>query len=163
MRGWVTVEVSSAEVLRASNIIVTAVTGSIDLDHAEYDDIDLTGRVIIDDSQPGCFDRRQIEKRGGKLLWVVGEDGSDSHFITRDGLYTDGTPYNYGDTSGLHGLHAEFACGQEAAVIARFGAYDRAIAGPVTPEGTQRISALFSDAGVRVAPFQAYGQPVAFD
>ncbi|QZA06315.1 hypothetical protein K3U94_14895 [Mycolicibacter heraklionensis] len=163
MRDRVTIEDSSAEVLRATNIIVTAVTGSIDLDNEEYDGIDLTGKVIIDDSQPGCFDKEQVEERGGKLLWVVGEDGSDSHFITRDGLYTDGTPYNYGNTSGLYGFHAEFACGQEAAVIAKYGAYDRAIAGPVTPESAQRISTLFSEAGVRVAPFQAYGQPVSFD
>jgi predicted amino acid dehydrogenase len=156
----VVVASSVVDVLRNSNIIVAAVTGTIDLDGDEFKDLDLDGKVIIDDSQPGCFDRDQVEARGGKLVWVVGEDGSDSEFITRDGLHTDGVPYNYGDYSGLYGRASEFACGQEAAVIAQHGAYDRAITGPVTPENVREIGELFEVSGVRVAPFQAYGRPV---
>jgi hypothetical protein len=151
---------TAADVLRDANIVVAAVTGKIDLDAAEFAGLDLDGKVIIDDSQPGCFDRGQVEARRGKLVWVVGEDGSDSEFITRDGLHTDGVPYNYGDNAGLYGRSSEFACGQEAAVIAQHGAYEHAITGPVTPENVREIGKLFEDSGVRVAPFQAYGQPV---
>jgi hypothetical protein len=154
---------SVADVLRNANVIVAAVTGTIDLDDDEFADLDLDGKVIIDDSQPGCFDRGQVEARRGKLVWVVGEDGSDSEFITRDGLHTNGVPYNYGNNAGLYGRSSEFACGQEAAVIAQHGAYDRAITGPVTPENVREIGKLFADSGVRVAPFQAFGQPVWLD
>lgn len=152
---------SAADVLRDTNIIVTAVTGRIDLDDKEYEGLDLTGKVIIDDSQPGCFDTQQVEARGGKLVWVVGEDASESKFITRDGYHTEGVPYNYGDRSGLFGVSSEFACGQEAAAIAQSGEFHKAITGPVTPENVRVIGALFRAAGVRVAPFQAFGQPVA--
>ena len=156
----VSVAGSAADVLRNTNIILTAITGRIDLDDEEYKDLDLTGKVIIDDSQPGCFDADQVEARGGKLVWVVGEDNSDSKFVTRDGYYTNGVPYNYGVNSGLYGFHSEFACGQEAAVIARSGDYHKAITAEVEPQNVRVISELFRAAGIRVAPFQAFGQPV---
>jgi hypothetical protein len=159
----ITVARTAANVLRDANIIVSAVTGRINLDNDEFAGLDLDGKVIIDDSQPGCFDKEQVEARGGKLVWVVGEDGSDSEFITRDGLHTNGVPFNYGDNAGLYGRSSEFACGQEAAVIAQRGAYDHAITGPVTPDNVRQIGKLFEDSGVRVAAFQAYGQPVWLD
>lgn len=151
---------SAADVLRETNIIVAAVTGRIDLDDKEFAGIDLAGKIIIDDSQPGCFARRQVEERNGKLVWVVGEDSSSSKFISRDGLHTNGVPYNYGDHSGLVGHHSEFACGQEAAVIAKYGAYEHAVGGPVTPDDVRTIGRLLKDAGATVAPFQASGKPV---
>lgn len=159
----VAVAANSAEVLRDTNIIITAVTGRINLDDEAYKDLDLTGKVIIDDSQPGCFDAAQVEARGGKLVWVVGEDGSDNGFITRDGYHTNGTPYNYGDKSGLYGARSEFACGQEAAVIAQSREFHKAVTGPVTPENVKIIGALFRAADVRVAPFQAFGKTVQID
>lgn len=159
----VTVGESAADILKNTNIILTAVTGKIDLDDEEYKNIDLTGKVIIDDSQPGCFEAAQVEARGGKLIWVVGEDASSSQFITRDGFYTSGNPYNYGDKSGLYGPSSEFACGQEAAVIGKTREFHKAITGPVTPENVRIIGELFRAAGVRVAPFQAFGQPVQID
>lgn len=156
----VAVAESAAEVLKSTNIILTAITGKIDLNDKEYKDLDLTGKVIIDDSQPGCFDAAQVEARGGKLVWVVGEDASDSKFITRDGYYTDGIPYNYGSNSGLYGPNSEFACGQEAAVIAQTAEFDKAITKEVEPRNVRLIGELFRAAGVRVAPFQAFGRPV---
>lgn len=156
----VTVADSAAEVLSSTNIILTAITGRIDLNDDAYKDLDLTGKVIIDDSQPGCFDVAQVEARGGKLVWVVGEDDSNSHFITRDGFYTDGQPYNYGSHSGLYGLRSEFACGQEAAVIAVSREYHKAVTSEVEPRNVRLISELFHAAGVQVAPFQAFGQRV---
>ncbi len=148
------------EVLERTNIVITAVTTPIDLDSEEFAGLDLRGKVIIDDSQPGSFDMHQVETRGGKLVWVVGEDGSDSGFITRDGFHTNGVPYNYGNKSGLYGAASEFACGQEAAVIAAYEAYDRAIAERVDAKKVFAIGELFKRANVRVAPFQAFGRPV---
>ncbi|MGV0626563.1 hypothetical protein [Mycolicibacter minnesotensis] len=153
---------SIEEVLRPASVIVAAVTERIDLDGEPLDQIDLSGKVVIDDSQPGSFCRNQVEARGGALVWVVGEDASDSGYITRDGLHTNGIPYNYGDNAGLYGMASEFACGQEAAVIAKYQAYDSAVAGPVTPNDVRRVGALFEDSGVQVAPFQSFGQPVIF-
>ena len=63
---------SIAEVLRTTNVIVAAVTERIDLDDESLGEIDLNGKVIIDDSQPGSFCRNQVEARGGRLVWVVG-------------------------------------------------------------------------------------------
>lgn len=159
----VTIAESIREVLQSTNIIICAVTDTINLDDNDFEGLDLTGKVIIDDSQPGAFNAAQVEARGGKLVWVVGEDASESQFITRDGLYTGGVPYNYGDNSGLYGWHSEFACGQEAAVIAQAGEYDKAITGPVEPHNVRRIGELFRAAGVRVAPFQAFGKPVEIE
>lgn len=154
---------SIAEVLRTTNVIVAAVTERIDLDDESLGEIDLNGKVIIDDSQPGSFCRNQVEARGGRLVWVVGEDGSESRYITRDGLHTNGIPYNYGDTAGLFGPASEFACGQEAAAIARYRAYDHAVTGPVTPSDVRNVGRLLVETGVQVAPFQSFGQPVVFD
>jgi len=151
------------DVLERTNVIITAITGTIDLNDPEYEDLDLRGKVIIDDSQPGCFDKEQVEARGGKLVWVVGEDGSESGFITRDGFHTGGKPYNYGDSSGLYGAKSEFACGQEAAVIAAYGAYDRAINKRVEPRDVRLIGELFKRANVLVAPYQAFGKPVSIE
>ncbi|HUO61925.1 MAG TPA: hypothetical protein VMT96_00540 [Candidatus Bathyarchaeia archaeon] len=163
MSDKVTVMDSASDILRVTNIILTAVTGRINLDDSEFAGLDLTGKVIIDDSQPGAFDAAQVEARGGKLIWVVGEDATLTNFITRDGYYTAGTPYNYGDNSGLWGDASEFACGQEAAVIAQSGEYQHAISAPVTPENVRVIGELFRNAGITVAPFQAFGQRVHID
>jgi hypothetical protein len=154
---------SSIDVLEKTDVIVSAITSVIDLDEEERRlgrPIDLTGKVIIDDSQPGCFHRQQVEDRGGTLVWVVGKDGSDSGFMTRDGRYTDGIGYNYGDESGLYGPESEFGCGIEAAVIAQSGEYDKAISAPVRPDDVKKIGELFESAGATVADFQSFGQPV---
>ncbi len=151
-------------VLQTTDIIVSAITGRINLDQVDpHQAIDLSGKVIIDDSQPGCFDQEQVTQRGGRLVWVVGEDGSQSDFIVRDGIFSGGSPYNYGDKSGLYGERSEFACGQEAAVIAKYQAYDKAIRGPVDPDSVRAIGKLCLQAQVRPAAFQAFGQPVQID
>ena len=152
------------DVIRNSNVIISAVTVPIDLDVEDPEKIlDLQGKVIIDDSQPGCFDSGQIEARGGKLIWVVGEDDSRNSFATRDGLFTNGVPYNYGDKAGLYGEKSDFGCGLEAAVIAKYSAYEDAIRGEVTPDNVKIIGKHFKNAGIRVAPFQAASQPVNID
>lgn len=151
------------DVLEKTDVIISAITSVIDLDEEEQRlgrRIDLRGKVIIDDSQPGCFHRQQIEDRGGTLVWVVGKDMSANGFMTRDGRYTDGVGYNYGDKSGLYGPESEFGCGIEAAVIAQSGQHDRAIQAPVTPDDVKKIGELFESAGATVADFQSFGQPV---
>lgn len=151
------------EVLESANVIVSAVTTPIDLDKLEKErnvKIDLSGKVIIDDSQPGCFSKDQVDARGGHLIWVIGEDASQTKFMSRDGANTGGKPYNYGDTSGVLGEYDDFPCGQELATLEYFGAFDRAIRGPVTPESALAMSGLMRAAGVRPAQFQSYGQAV---
>lgn len=161
-QGRIAVADSAQEVFRDTSIILSALTGEIDLSSREYRDVDLVDKVIVDDSQPACFKRTQVESKGGHLIWVVGEDGSETKFMTRDGLYTGGVGYNYGDESGLYGKNSEFACGLEAAVVAQSGDHRNAIQGPVTPENVHTIRSLFNAAGVRLAPFQAFGKPVYF-
>lgn len=160
----VVMEDNFKDVIRSSNVIISAVTVPINLDIEDPEGLlDLRGKVIIDDSQPGCFDIKQIEARGGKLIWVVGEDGSHSNFATRDGIFTGGVPYNYGDRAGLYGEKSDFGCGLEAAVIAKYSAYEDAIRGEVTPEDVKNIGKHFKNAGIRVAPFQAASRPVHID
>ncbi len=159
----VTIGGSLVDVLEKTDVMISAITSVIDLDEEERRlgrAIDLTGKVIIDDSQPGCFHREQIEVRGGKLVWVVGKDNSETRFMTRDGHYTGGVGYNYGDKSGLYGPESEFGCGIEAAVIAQTGEYDKAIRAPVTPDDVKKVGELFEAAGATVADFQSFGQPV---
>jgi hypothetical protein len=84
------------------------------------------------------------------------EDCSESKFITRDGLYTNGIPDN--GQSGLCGDYSEFPCGQQAAVIAKCAAYEHAIRGPVTPDDVREIGQLLQKPHGRVASFQAFAR-----
>jgi len=151
---------SAAEILMSSRLVVSAITETLDLDDPAYADVDLSGTVWIDDSQPGSVARDQLETRGGTLLWVAGRDGSVNGFMTRDGYRTGGVAYNYGDGSGLYGHTTEFACGLEAAVVAASGDRANAVTGPVTFVDVQRISMLFERYGVDLAPLQSFGRPV---
>lgn len=154
---WKKIEIadSAIEVLEKSSVIVTAVTSRIDLDRQDpHHDLDLTGKFIVDDSQPGCFDREQIESRGGKLLWVVGEDGSNDKFMTRD------KSYNFGDEAGIYGTSAIWGCEAEVGVIAASRQYNKALRHRVDPESARQIGALCTEYMVRVAPYQSYGRLV---
>lgn len=160
----VSLATGAIDVLNNTNVIVTAITEQIDLDNIDPEKaLDLQGKVIIDDSQPGCFHREQVEARGGHLVWVVGSDESENKLATRDGRYTGGIGYNYGDSSGLYGATAEFGCGLEVAAIARTQEYDSAIDKSVRPQDVKRIGALFRATGFTVAPFQSFGKPVEID
>lgn len=149
---------SSADLLVYSDIIVTAVTKPIDLDKVEKDSgvrIDLTGKTIIDDSQPGCFDRDQVEARGGKLIWVVGEDTTQQHAFRR----LQG--YSFGDGGGLFGDRAVWGCEAEAGSIAMSKSYEAAVSTHVEPEIARKVGKICYEAGIRVSsPLQSFGQPV---
>lgn len=152
----ITIASSALDVIRNSDIVVSAIVGEIDLDHVDPDrNLNLTGKVLIDDSQPGCFERSQVEARNGKLLWVVGQDNSPTQMATR----TNG--FNYGSAYGLVDTHHEFGCGLEAASLAATGALDHAIRDRVTPLDADKIGTLFNQVGFGVASPQSYSRPVS--
>jgi hypothetical protein len=147
-------------VFETADIIVSAITQSLDLDILEWKlgrKIDLTGKVIIDDSQPGAFDRQQIEDRGGKLVWVVGKDQSIGKTLSRE------SGYNFGDHAGLYGEGSVWGCEAEAAAIFLRDRKDLAVLGHVNPEMVIAVGALCREIGVGVArPLQSFGKPVTF-
>lgn len=151
---------SERELLETSDVIVAAVTRTIDLDEYERRDrrpIDLTGKVIIDDSQPGCFSREQVEARGGVLVWVVGDDQSASQFLHRE------AGYRYGNSTGLYGAGASWGCEAEVGALAVTSRPELAVKGSVTPEIAREIGRICFDAGIRAAwPPQSFGRPVEF-
>jgi hypothetical protein len=151
---------SAADVFKANNYVVCAITDKLDLEAPEFDGIDFSDIRVIDDSQPGAIDRVQIEKRNGQVFWVAGRDDSANKFMTRDGYYTDGVPYNYGDSSGLYGEFTEFACGLEAATVAAYGDKNNAVTKRVEYPDVEVVGNLFEKYGVAVADFQSFGQPV---
>lgn len=144
--------------LRSANIIVAATNASIDLDALEESSgerIDLSGVVIIDDSQPGCFERSQVEERGGKLVWVVGQDNSSQKVLERLG------GYSFGSSVGLYGPGSIWGCEAEVAAIYLNNRSEFAVRGHVTPEQATAIGGLCKSINIRVAePFQSFGKPV---
>lgn len=151
---------SVADVFERNNYVVCAITDKLDLAAPEFEAVDFSTIKVIDDSQPGAIDRMQIEDLGGQVFWVAGSDGSANKFMTRDGYYTDGVPYNYGDNSGLYGQSTEFACGLEAATVAARGDRHNAINKRVEYKDVEIVGNLFDEYGVDVADFQSFGRPV---
>lgn len=154
-------KLSEIELLRSSDVIVSAINRTLDLDMLELEfqtRIDLTGKVIIDDSQPGAFERDQVESRGGRLVWVVGQDRSPAKVLHR----THG--YNFGDTAGLFGEGSVWGCEAEAAAIFLESRPDLAVSSHVNPEAVVAVGALCRQIGIEVAdPLQSFGQPVELD
>lgn len=140
-------------VFSESNVVVSAITSTVNFAR-DFPAIDLSKKVIIDDSQPGAFDRDEVESRGGKVVWVVGDDTSTDRTTTRLGGYL------FGDHTGLMTDSNVWGCEAEAAAIARTGRYDLALRSAVTPQAAQKIGELLKGAGIRVAPFQSFGKPV---
>ena len=152
---------SNIEVLTSSDVIISAVTTKIDLDVVDPDlALDLGGKTIIDDSQPGCFNREQVEARGGKLVWVVGQDTSLEHKLQRVGNYT------YGQAAGLYQAQGDensavWGCEAEAGVIGMSDRLDLAIRGQVDHAHVVALGGLLRAFDIRVAsPLQSSGRPV---
>lgn len=149
---------SEVELLESSDIIVAAVSRTFDLDLMEWErgqKIDLSGKVIIDDSQPGCFSREQVEARGGKLVWVVGQDESKTKTLHRSG------GYNFGEAAGLYGEGAVWGCEAEVAAIFLQNRPDLAVRTLVTPDIALSVGALCRAIDIRIArPLQSFGYPV---
>ena len=147
--------VDGLDVLRLSDIIVAAVTDTIDLDIVDPElSLDLSGKVIIDDSQPGYFNREQVEARGGKLIWVVGQDKSEMKPLLRE------NGFHFGNTSGLVNPNDVFGCEAEVYALIQAGRLDLAVRQLVTPEIALSVGALIKSSGIEVAPFQSYSKVV---
>lgn len=154
------------ELLQKSTVLVSAITSTIDLDDIDPNcELDLTGKIIVDDSQPGSFDRKQVEARGGKLTWVIAHDTKG---------VAERTGYDYGTLADPR--NDIFGCEAEAASLAQyynelcvrgFGAtaarsiIERvAVREPVTAKKARLFGALFKKYGIIPAPFQVYGEYV---
>ena len=138
--------------LTRSAVTVAATTSPVDLSGT---DVDLTGRWIIDDSQPSCFDYHQVEALGGRLCWVVASDGSDAGTATKYGYW--GEVFGYGGTGPVHPSHI-WGCEAEAHAIALAGSEADCIREPVRLDQTRRIGELCRAAGTAVAPLQRAGE-----
>lgn len=143
-----TVEIAATnkDLLQKSQIIVSAVTSTISVDG-----IDLSGKVIVDDSQPGSFQREKVFAAGGELIWVVGEDASKGSIATRR------QGYSYGS----HGLYSStnlWGCEAEIATIAYTGKSHLALNRPVEVVDVENIGELFEQIGITTASFQSHGQ-----
>jgi hypothetical protein len=152
---------SAMEVLRQSDIIVSAVTTPINLDnldpvdeHVPVGERSLAGKAIIDDSEPKAFVEDQISSRGGCFVGVVGES-KQLLALRRDGLWTGGptNPYNFGDEAGLYGDGC-WGCDAERIALSSVGAIGDAVATEVTPADVQKIGQHFRELGIGAAPFQ---------
>jgi len=142
------------QVIAGSNLLISATTTPIDLED-QGGEIDLRGKVLVDDSQPGCFKRDQVEARGGKLLWVVGS--ADQANLERVG------GYNFGAETGLVNSTDVWGCEGEAYAITATGRTDLAIQEAVTPQRIREIGELFRQVGITAATFQSCGQLVEFE
>jgi predicted amino acid dehydrogenase len=136
---------SNRELIEDSQLIVSAITSTLNIDG-----IDLSGKVIVDDSQPGSFKRDDIKKGGGELLWVVGHDRSKEQFVTRRQGYSFGP-------SGLHSKNDVWGCEAEVAAIAHANRPELAVNSAVTLQDIEKISGLFEELGVDVASYQSHG------
>ncbi|MFJ8229979.1 hypothetical protein ACIQ9E_08475 [Streptomyces sp. NPDC094448] len=150
------VTADAGEVLRMCRVTVSAITESLDLEGL-VPDADLSGHVLIDDSQPGCVDRDQWLRRGAHLLWPIGTTSpAPGPLHRREG-------YRYGIGTGLLRSHDLWGCEAEAAALALSGDHGAALTGPVTPGAVARIGALCDGIGIRPAEPQSQGRPTPAD
>lgn len=136
---------SNQELIQECDIILSAVTSKIDISG-----LDLSGKVIIDDSQPGQFLREEVKQSGGVLVWVVGSDGSKEKIASRK------DDYSYG-ANGLSSGSDLWGCEAEVAVISHYDRPDLAISADVTSYQVNKIGKLFKEAGIKPAKFQSFG------
>jgi hypothetical protein len=142
----------NAELLTASPAVVSAITSRLDLHSEALRGVDLDGKFIIDDSQPGCFNPEDLEARGAVLAWPIGHDGTASGLLTREWFDYRGTgPATRSDVWG---------CEAEGAAIALTRRYNSSINSLVTPEQAQEIGRLCALVGVTVADLQRMGHVI---
>lgn len=151
-RGRIKVVPGVTDVFDTAKVNVSAITGSIDVGNDVHADMD--GVVIVDDSQPGAFARAAVEARGGRVVWVVGQDQSPNGSLTRTGAF------RYGDR-GLNRQQDLFGCEAEAYAVYRSGDLTNGVRGRVTPAMQRNISRLFNAYDIGVSDvFQSDGKPV---
>lgn len=139
------ISASSAEdVLAQANLIVSAVTNDFTLPEGDY-----TGKVIVEDSMPTHAPYQTVERGGGHVVWVIGDD------VTADGILTPIGGYTFGDS--FAAVTNTFGCSAEVAVIAQSHDYDALVSGPVTLDKITRIGQLFKQYGIASAGLQRNG------
>lgn len=138
------------ELADSAKTLVSAVTGSVNLNESGWGDKDLEGLTVIDDSVPNAFNVPDIESRGGKLLFVIGQDETKDGLITGEGFMSGGQSFADIDQT--------WGCGAEAMSIAAFSDYDKAIRNPVEVRQVTAIGELFDRVGIKPAPAQRLGE-----
>lgn len=106
--GRITLAKNARDVLEGSDIIISAVTGAIDLKALGVRRRKFRGHVLIDDSQPWAFSRNQVEEYGGREVWVAGEN-------PRGDIVSRVSSWNYGGTLLPNSV---FGCEAEVNVLA---------------------------------------------
>ena len=140
---------SNDDVLQRSMVIISAVTSRITIG----EDIDLRGKVIIDDSQPGSFSRSDVEAHGGQIVWVVGHDNTHEKILTRR------SEFRYGD-EGLCDSGDVWGCEAEVAALWLAGAIHLAIDDHVDPDTVNRVGNIMDAYGIVRADWQIAGSKV---
>lgn len=147
-----------------SQVVISAITGRFDVEAHEVAPMD--GKIVVDDAQPASFDPKQVEERGGSVLWVIGKD--------EKGSVASRTGYDYatllGDQTDVFGCEAEAASIVKymdelrmrgmGEVLTRRIVKKVAINSGVTPQKVRYISALFTKYGIVASDPQAFGRPV---
>jgi hypothetical protein len=145
--GRATVAKSNMQVIQDSSIIISAITSKIRLP----DTCDMTGKIIIDDSQPGSFIQEEVISRGGKVVWVVGKGLDDIFHRT--------TSFRFGD-AGLHAPTDIWGCEAEVAVLYHTKSYEKLIDKPVTPESALAIGSIMAELTIDRSDWQTEGKLV---
>jgi hypothetical protein len=139
---------SNDELINNVDAVVSAVTQPIDMEKSSSG-IQVEGKLIIDDSQPGSFDKEQVLARGGKLAWAIGQDKTPDHALT-------GGDFDYANTGPAR--HDQvWGCEAEAYIVHLYP--ELALHGrEVKPEDVKQVGEKLRETGVEAAPLQSHGQ-----
>lgn len=152
---------SEAEVLRDSEVIISAVTSHIDVEALGLTAEDLDGKLIIDDSQPCSFTPEQVEKLGGTVAWVIGRNGIERSSYNFGGSMADDKKEIFGceaEAATMSAYYKDLIKAGKSEAEAKEAVREIALRSAVTPEKVRPIAELFKAYGVKAAPLQAFGR-----
>lgn len=139
---------SNAELMDNADVIISAVTRPIDLEDT-HSNGDIEGKLIIDDSQPGSFDKEQVSSRNGILAWVIGKDNSPDRILT-------GGDFDY---AGLGPAEFDQVWGCQAEALIAYLSPELALHGrEVELTDVVNIGKKMRELGISAAPLQSHGQ-----
>lgn len=142
----VTTAENNLEILTDSRNIVSAVTKAISLGHKQRL---FEGKFILDDSQPGAFDPREVRGGGGTLAWPIAEDRTPQELVT-------GRLFDYNGL-GPARLRDAWGCLVEACIVAYQP--DLALFGrEVSDRDVHLIGEKMKEMGIGPAPIQSHGE-----
>lgn len=161
-RAEVIVAQSEREVIDSSDVVISFIAGTLDLDAIGVKD--LRGKLLVDDSQPRSIDPWRIRELGGTPADVIAYDTQG--IAVREG-------YDYGETL-ADAKRSLFGCEAEAATLAAYlqdlrergmpeEAAKRVVArvairSAVTPKSASLIGTLFRKFGIQPDALQADGK-----